>query len=135
MSNWHQVARTGLRLANSIITTTRNFSVTRPYNEFKVTCADNDLIPLKNRFSLTGRNYIVTGGARGIGYAAVRAIAESGGNISILDAASRPVDDFANLSHEFGIKAKFITTDITDEKSLKEGFAQAMEDFGTLDGW
>ncbi|KAL2827247.1 putative short-chain dehydrogenase [Aspergillus pseudoustus] len=96
--------------------------------------ADGDLIPLKNRFSLAGKSYIVTGGGRGIGYAAARAIAEVGGNVSILDQARSPVRDFASLASEFGVKTKYIRTDITQEASVSRAFEETMADFGRLDG-
>lgn len=92
-------------------------------------------MPLKGRFDLTGRNFVVTGGGRGIGYAAARGIAEFGGNVSILDYSPFPVKDFENLEREFGIKAKYIRTDVTDQVSLQKAFDQTIADFKTLDGW
>lgn len=97
--------------------------------------ADGDLTGQKGRFDLTGKNYIVTGGGRGIGYAAARAIAEYGGNICVFDAAPAPVKDFANLEREFGIKTKYVRTDVTDEKSLNAAFEETVAEFATIDGW
>ncbi|CAK7233708.1 hypothetical protein SBRCBS47491_008703 [Sporothrix bragantina] len=106
----------------------------RFYGIRKASFADGDLISTKGRFDLTGRNYVVTGGGRGIGYAAVRAIAESGGNISVLDAAPEPTKDFHNLADEFGIKTAYIPTDVTDEASLTSAFTQTVDQFGSLHG-
>ena len=77
----------------------------------------------------------MTGGGRGIGYAAARAIAEFGGNVSILDNAPSPVRDFENLSRDFGVKTKYIRTDITQEESVVKAFEETIGDFGKLDGW
>lgn len=109
--------------------------LSRPYTTQPASYSDGDLISTKGRFDLTGRNYVVTGGGRGIGYAAVRAIAEAGGNISVLDAAAEPTKDFHGLVGEFGIKTAYIRTDVTDETSLTSAFAQTADQFGSLHGW
>ncbi|KAG9958934.1 NAD(P)-binding protein, partial [Aureobasidium melanogenum] len=85
-------------------------------------------------FELRGRNYIVTGGAQGIGFAATRAICEMGGNVAVLDIQSKPVDDFATLSSKYGSKTVYIQTDVTKQDSLNESFAKALEALGTIDG-
>lgn len=113
----------------------RHFRSNPQYNSGSLSRPDGDLLGLRGRFSLTGKNFIVTGGGRGIGYAAARAIAESGGNVSILDAAPKPVKDFANLEDEFGVKTKYIQTDVTDEVSLTKAFEETVAEFKTLDGW
>lgn len=97
--------------------------------------ADGDLTSLKGKFDLTGRNYVVTGGGRGIGYAVGRAIAEQGGNVSILDLAPAPVKDYETLASTFGVKTKYIQTDVSNEESLSRAFDETIADFGTLDGW
>ncbi|OAP57397.1 short chain dehydrogenase [Fonsecaea erecta] len=95
---------------------------------------DGDLKPVRPMFELTGRNYIVTGGGRGIGYAITRAIAEMGGNVVVFDLLDKPVSDFDTLESEFGVKVKYIRADVTSDDSLRSAFAQAMETLGTLDG-
>lgn len=96
--------------------------------------ADGDLISVKDRFSLAGKTYLVTGGGRGIGYAGARAIAEYGGNVAILDIAPKPVADFGNLERDFGTKTKYLRADVADEASLTSAFEEAVKEFGTLDG-
>jgi sorbose reductase len=85
-------------------------------------------------FDLKGKNYIVTGGGRGIGYAVTRAIAEMGGNVAVLDVLPKPVEDFDNLPNEFGTKTSYIHADVTSEESLRSGFEQAIAGLGSLDG-
>ena len=133
-------ARTQLRSGSfrfskfgSVVTTARGFqTTTRRYNS---QYADGDLLSVKDRFSLAGKSYVITGGGRGIGYAAARAIAEYGGNVAIMDALPEPVKDFANLEREFGVKARYARVDVTNEKSLTTAFEETMADFGTLNGW
>jgi NAD(P)-dependent dehydrogenase (short-subunit alcohol dehydrogenase family) len=100
-----------------------------------MTLHDGDLKPVRPTFELTGRNYIVTGGGRGIGYAIVRAIAEMGGNVVVFDVLDKPVSDFDTLESDFSVKVKYIRADVTNDESLRHAFAQAMDNLGTLDGW
>lgn len=86
-------------------------------------------------FELKERNYIVTGGGRGIGYAITRAIAEMGGNVAVLDILDAPVKDFGTLEGDFGVKARYIHADATNEQSLTQAFEQSLDELGSLDGW
>ncbi|KAJ1328051.1 sorbose reductase [Microdochium nivale] len=81
-------------------------------------------------FELTGRNFIVTGGAQGIGFAAARAICEMGGSVAVLDIQAKPLADFDQLAGKYGVKAVYIQTDVTSEASLNSSFEQAVEKLG-----
>ncbi|KAI1864470.1 uncharacterized protein JN550_008757 [Neoarthrinium moseri] len=86
-------------------------------------------------FELLKRNYIVTGGAQGIGFAVTRAICEMGGNVAVMDIQAQPVDpEFNRLSEKFGVKTLYIQTDVTKEQDLNAGFAKALETLGSIDG-
>jgi len=85
-------------------------------------------------FELRNRNFIVTGGAQGIGFAATRAICEMGGNVAVLDIQDKPVEEFNTLAEKFGCKTVYIKTDVTVEASLNEAFAKALAELGTIDG-
>ncbi|KEF63845.1 uncharacterized protein A1O9_01823 [Exophiala aquamarina CBS 119918] len=85
-------------------------------------------------FNLSNKNFIVTGGGRGIGYAITRAITEMGGNVAVLDVLNAPVKDFGTLEHDFGVKARYLRADVTDEKSLTKGFEQSISELGSLHG-
>lgn len=87
-------------------------------------------------FELRGRNYVVTGGAQGIGFAVTRAICEMGGNVAVMDIQDKPVDEkeWNSLSQKFGSKAVFIQTDVTKEESLNAAFARAVQELGSIDG-
>ncbi|KIV92218.1 hypothetical protein PV10_06676 [Exophiala mesophila] len=98
------------------------------------TLHDGDLRSVRAMFDLKNRNYIVTGGARGIGYSITRAIAEMGGNVAVLDISNSPVKDFSSLEAEFGVKTRYIKTDVTSEESLTHAFEQSISELGSLDG-
>lgn len=87
-------------------------------------------------FELRGRNYVVTGGAQGIGFALTRAICEMGGNVAVMDIQEKPVDEaeWKNLSQKFGAKTLYIQTDVTKQESLNSSFEKAIKELGSLDG-
>ncbi|KAJ4293704.1 hypothetical protein N0V90_008988 [Kalmusia sp. IMI 367209] len=85
-------------------------------------------------FELRGRNYLITGGAQGIGFAATRAICELGGNVAILDIQNEPVEDFNGLASKFHVKTFYFQTDLTQQDSLNAGFDEALEALGSIDG-
>jgi sorbose reductase len=94
----------------------------------------SDLQNVRPMFELRKRNYIVTGGAQGIGFAVTRAICEMGGNVAVLDIQDTPIPEFESLSKTFGAKTAYIPTDVTDEKSLNSAFAKAIDELGSIDG-
>ena len=85
-------------------------------------------------FELRKRNYVITGGAQGIGFAVTHAICEMGGNVAVLDIQPSPVPEFQSLSERFGAKTVYIQTDVTKEESLNAAFAKAIEELGSIDG-
>ncbi|KAF5527531.1 Sorbose reductase SOU1 [Colletotrichum aenigma] len=85
-------------------------------------------------FELRGRNFIVTGGAQGIGFACTRAICEMGGNVAVLDIQEKPVEEFGTLTAKFSTKAIYIQTDVTSQESIKAAFDKVLSEFGTIDG-
>lgn len=89
---------------------------------------------LRDVFSLKGRNYVVTGGGQGIGFAVTRAICEMGGNVAVLDLRKEPVEAFNTLSTEFGVKTEYLQTDVTKEESLTSSFEKAISALGSLHG-
>ncbi len=72
---------------------------------------------------------IVTGGASGLGAAAVRRIVNGGGNAVILDVQQEKGNA---LAVELGGNALFCLTDVTSEDSVNTSIATARERFGGL---
>ncbi|KAJ9105194.1 hypothetical protein QFC20_004329 [Naganishia adeliensis] len=79
----------------------------------------------------SGKNYIVTGGNRGIGLAITRAIAFAGGNVAILYRSSADAEQVADkLGHEFsGQKFKAYKCDVTDQARVQAVFQEVLHDF------
>ncbi|KAF5537672.1 D-arabinitol 2-dehydrogenase [Fusarium phyllophilum] len=94
-------------------------------------------IKLKNvrpMFELSGRNYIVIGGLRGIGYAAVRSLCELGANVAVLDIQAKSKEVFSSVEDEFNTKVYYFQADVTKLDSLNAGVDKAIEALGSLDG-
>ena len=96
--------------------------------------ASSDRKSIRDRFELTGRNYIVTGGAMGIGYAITRDICEMGGNVAVLDLRESPLEDVYGLAKQFGVTSEYFQADVSDEQSLRSGFEKVVSALGRIDG-
>ncbi|KAM5515479.1 hypothetical protein FOXYSP1_06446 [Fusarium oxysporum f. sp. phaseoli] len=96
--------------------------------------ADIKLQNVRPMFELRSRNYIVTGGLGGIGYAAVRSLCEMGANVAVLDIQDKSRDAFSSMENEFGTKVFYFQTDVTKLDSLNAGVDKAIEALGSLDG-
>lgn len=94
----------------------------------------DEINAVRPMFELRGRNYLITGGAQGIGFAATRAICEMGGNVAVLDIQERPTEEFEGLASKFGVQTFYYQTDLAQQDSLNSGFAKARESLGTIDG-
>ncbi|GES65485.1 related to D-arabinitol 2-dehydrogenase [Aspergillus terreus] len=94
----------------------------------------SDLQNVRPMFDLAGRNYIVSGGAQGIGFAVTRAICEMGGNVAVLDIQESPVPEFHSLGQLFGRQPIYIQTDVRNEASINQAFEKVLAAFGTVHG-
>lgn len=94
----------------------------------------DELEDVRPMFELAGRNFLITGGAQGIGFAATRAICEMGGNVAVLDIQECPTEAFNTLESKYGVKVFYFQTDVTQQDSLNSGFARALEMLGSIDG-
>jgi NAD(P)-dependent dehydrogenase (short-subunit alcohol dehydrogenase family) len=83
------------------------------------------------RFELAGKVALVTGGARGIGFATAQALTRRGASIAIVDldsgAAERAASEL-NGTGAFGVAA-----DVTDRGALQRAVTATVERFGGLD--
>jgi 3-oxoacyl-[acyl-carrier protein] reductase len=75
-----------------------------------------------NAIDLKGRTAIVTGGARGIGYAAARRVLESGASVALWDADAAALQN-AVAGLQAGRRVAAAVVDVTDEKAIAAAVA------------
>jgi NAD(P)-dependent dehydrogenase (short-subunit alcohol dehydrogenase family) len=80
---------------------------------------------------ITGRTFIITGGASGLGRASAEAIITAGGNVVLLDVNS---ETGTSAEQALGSKARFAQADVTSEEQVTAAVALAVSAFGGLHG-
>ena len=84
-------------------------------------------------FNLSERVAIVTGGARGIGFAIAKGLASSGALVVIADINSDGAEKTAATVLAEGFQAQSITVDVTKRNSVQDMVAQTLEGSGQID--
>jgi NAD(P)-dependent dehydrogenase (short-subunit alcohol dehydrogenase family) len=82
-------------------------------------------------FDLSGKTALVTGAARGIGFATARALVGRGASVLIADLDAEKAAAAAAQIHD--TRAAGIAADVTDRGALQRAVATAVERFGGLD--
>ena len=85
-----------------------------------------------NKIDLAGRAGVVTGGARGIGYAIAERFLESGAKVALFDRDKAALDAAAAALKGKGTVAAQVA-DVTDEASMQRAFDAAAKAFGKVD--
>jgi NAD(P)-dependent dehydrogenase (short-subunit alcohol dehydrogenase family) len=83
------------------------------------------------RFELNGKVALVTGGARGIGFATAQALAARGASVAIVDLEQAACDAAAEQIHDS--RAIGIAADVTDRGAMQRAVARTVERFGGVD--
>ncbi|RDW68142.1 oxidoreductase-1 [Coleophoma cylindrospora] len=86
-----------------------------------------------SQFSLKGKNAIVTGGSRGIGYEVVVGLAEAGANVAFTYSTTKDADAIAaKIASETGVIVKAYHGDVRNVDSIKETINKITAEFGSL---
>ena len=85
-----------------------------------------------NKIDLDGRSAIVTGGAKGIGYAIVECFLASGAKVTIWDIDSTRMEQAAETLAE-GDNLRTDCVDVTDADAIEQGRDGAIAAFGKID--
>ena len=80
---------------------------------------------------ISGNTFLVSGGASGLGGATSRLLATSGANVIIADINNERGEALAD---ELGSNTRFVECNVTDEESVQRAIAEAVSDFGGLNG-
>jgi NAD(P)-dependent dehydrogenase (short-subunit alcohol dehydrogenase family) len=85
-----------------------------------------------NLIDLKGRTAIVTGGARGIGFAATRKLLESGAAVALWDVDAAALEQAAAALKERG-RVRAAAVDVTDAAAVGKAADRLIGDFGKID--
>jgi len=86
-----------------------------------------------NYASLKGKTAFITGGARGIGKAAARGMAQNGARVAIADIDIAAAEATAEELRAAGMEAIALYCDVTDPQSAADMAAAVMKKWGRLD--
>lgn len=87
-----------------------------------------------DNFSLKGKVAVITGGARGIGFAVAKCYAQAGANIAIVDFQIELATESAKkLAAEYGVKCGSYFVDVSKCEAVEEAVQTIESDFGTID--
>jgi gluconate 5-dehydrogenase len=83
---------------------------------------------------MTGKNAIITGGSKGLGYAMAAALASAGANIILVNRnETEGLEAAKQLEKDFGIKATAHAADVTQLGQMEEVAAKVNKAFGSVD--
>jgi 3-oxoacyl-[acyl-carrier protein] reductase len=85
-----------------------------------------------NRLDLTNRIAVITGGARGIGYAAAERMLQSGAGVALWDIDAKRLDEAAAKLKSLGPVSTSVV-ELTDEASVAKACADAIAHHGKVD--
>lgn len=84
-------------------------------------------------YDFTGKVAFVTGGSAGMGAATVRAFAENGAAVAIVDRDGEAAERFAAELNGEGYRTLAIACDVSDEAQVADAVRRTVEAFGSLD--
>lgn len=81
----------------------------------------------------SGKTAFVTGGSAGMGAATVRAFAEAGAAVAVVDSDGDAATALSDELNAAGAKTIALTCDVSDEHQVRDAVAATVDAFGSLD--
>lgn len=91
------------------------------------------IVNMQDAFSLKGKNALITGGNRGLGFGIATAMAQMGANIAILCRDSKKAQEALAELEQYGGKYESFSCDVTDLKSVRKAVAEVYDSFENID--
>lgn len=76
----------------------------------------------------------ITGGARGLGLAMAAMLGRQGARLALLDTDAATLDEAVSGLHAAGVEARAFVTNVADEASVKQAFADIAASMGPVSG-
>jgi len=76
----------------------------------------------------------ITGGARGLGLAMAAMLGRQGARLALLDTDAATLDEAVTGLHGAGVEARAFVTNVADEASVKQAFADIADSMGPVSG-
>lgn len=84
-------------------------------------------------FSLSNRNALITGAARGLGLAIARGLAQAGARVALTDVDADGAEAAARALQAEGYQTTALKLDVRDESNFQRGFDVVAASFGGID--
>jgi 3-oxoacyl-[acyl-carrier protein] reductase len=78
--------------------------------------------------------FVVTGGARGLGFAFAQNLAEVGAKLALVDMNAEGLERAANTLREQGVDVRVYAVNVTSDEAVTALFDNVLKDFGRIDG-
>lgn len=91
-------------------------------------------VPLSNAGLLNGRRLLVTGAARGLGFAFARSLCEQGAHVALADVREDLLAQSTQALRDAGHSAASVVIDLSQPEAIAQGAEQAVRLLGGLDG-
>ena len=88
---------------------------------------------MQDAFSLKGKNALITGGNRGLGFGIATAMAQVGANIAILCRDRKKAEEAIAELSQYGGKYESFSCDVTDLESVRRAVAEVYDSFDNID--
>jgi 2-deoxy-D-gluconate 3-dehydrogenase len=92
-----------------------------------------DLRPIEDLITLTGKTAIVTGGAMGIGLGIAYRLAEAGARVAVADIDQEAAESAAKQLVADGLEAIAVTVDVSEEASVRRMVAAVVDAYDSID--
>jgi len=91
------------------------------------------MMTIQDKFDLTGRAALVTGGVGLLGQEFCKTLAEAGASVAVVDLNASAAHETADSLKKSGCNAVAVSADITQPDSVKEMLEMVLRSFGRLD--
>src|SRR5712671_3916607 len=86
-----------------------------------------------SKFSLDGKNCIVTGASRGLGKTMAIALGQAGANVAAIARSEKAIEETADVIKSFGQRAIAVRCNLRDSQSIDAMVDRVISEFGKID--